>query len=138
MILDPSLMLQTAIGGRLAAFPDLTALVPASAIHDAWRRPEAPACIVMGEGQTILDSRFIARNVFRVSLDLHAWTKGAPLAPVKAITGAIGGALAGPFPALDGAACADFRITRTRFMRDPGNEWAHGVVTAEALVELPL
>ena len=37
-----------------------------------------------------------------------------------------------------GANCIDFRLTHTRFLRDPGNEWAHGVVTVEALVELPL
>ena len=138
MILDPSLMLQIALRARLTAFSALTALVPASAIHDAWRRPEAPACIVMGEGQTILDDRFMARNVVRVSLDLHAWTQGADLARTKAITGAIGAALAGPAPALDGADCIDFRISHVRHLRDPGNEWGHGIVTAEALVALPL
>lgn len=138
MIPDPSLMLQTAVRDRLIAFPGLTALVPPSAIHDAWRRPEALASIMMGEGQTVLDDRFIARNVIRVFLDLHAWTKGAATAPAKAVTGAIGAALAGPAPTLDAGRCIDFCITHTRHLRDPGNEWGHSVVTVEALVELPL
>lgn len=80
----------------------------------------------------------MARNVFRVFLDLHAWTKGTGLASTKAITGAIGAALAGPAPMLGAGRCIDFRIFHTRHTRDPGNEWGHSVVTVEALVELPL
>lgn len=138
MIADPSLMLQVAVRDRLVASSDLTALVPAEAIHDAWRRPEAAASVMMGTGQTVVDPHFLARNVSHVYLDLHVWTKGAALAPTKTIMGAIGAALNGPPPALDGGHCVDLHIAHTRFMRDPGNEWGHAVMTIEAVVELPL
>lgn len=138
MIADPSLMLQAAVRRRLIAFPDLTALVPPSAIFDRMRRPEAQASIVMGDGQTVPEDSYLARNVVRVFLDLHVWVKADALEPVKDIVGGIAAALKGSAPVLDAGRCADFRFAHARFLRDPGNEWGHGIVTVEALVELPL
>jgi hypothetical protein len=40
-------------------------------------------------------------------------------------------------PALDAGHCADFKLGHTRFLRDPGLEWVHAIVSVEALVELP-
>ena len=133
---DPSLALQTAVRSRLIADPAVTALVLASNIFDRSRRPEAFPCIALGDGQTVNEGITYARSFVRVFLDLHVWVKSEALADAKAITGPMEHALeSNPAWTLDGGTVTDFRISHSRFMRDPGGELQHAVVTAEALIQ---
>lgn len=61
--------------------------------------------------------------------------KEASLAGVKAIAGAIRVAIRAGRAALDaGFELIDWRVSTTRFLRDPDGETAHGVVTIELFV----
>ncbi len=132
--MSADLAFQKAVRARLVATAGVTALVPASAILDVNQRPAPDPSIIIGEGQAIEGER-IDRRDQQLALDLHAWNKEPGLAGVKAIAGAIRTAIhSGRFDATDGIHVADCRVSRTRFLRDPDGETAHGVVTVEAVV----
>lgn len=132
---EPSLDLQKALRDRLIASSAVTSLVPAGHVLDKNGRPEVFPCILIGEGETMPDDG-IARNRHQTFADLHLWATEPGLAGVKAIAGAIRGALSdGPLN-VDGFRVADLRIERSRFLRDPDGIHSHGVVSLHArLVE---
>lgn len=132
--MSADLALQKAIRARLVATSAVVAHVPAASILDVNQRPAPNPSIIIGEGMAMEGDR-IDRRDQRVILDLHVWEKEPSLAGVKAIAGAIRVAISAPrFGATDGFHFADCRVTRSRFLRDPDGETAHGIVTVEALV----
>lgn len=131
--MSADLAVQKAIRARLIGTAAVTNVVPASSILDVNQRPAPSPSIIIGEGMAMEGDR-IDRRDQRVILDLHVWKKEAGLTGVKAITGAIRAAVRGKFPQTDGHRFGDCRVTRSRFLRDPDGETAHGVVTVEALV----
>lgn len=130
-----SLSLQTAVRQCLIADFDVAALVAPNQIFDT-RRPEVFPCIVMGEGQTVNEGLTLARQFVKVYLDLHVWTRGEAFAETKLIAGAAEAALDNnPRWTIDGGNVVDLRVTGSRFLRDPGHELQHAVITLEALVQ---
>lgn len=133
--MEPSLDLQKAIRSRLVASSSVTSLVPAAKILDKNGRPEVFPCILIGEGETMPDDG-VARNRHQSFADLHLWQTEPGLAGVKAIAGAIRGALSDGPLSVDGFRVADLRIERSRFLRDPDGIHSHGVISLQArLVE---
>lgn len=133
---EASLDLQKAIRARLVVTSAVTSLVPASSILDRNARPEVFPCILIGEGQTLMDAG-IARDRSQVFTDLHVWQTEAGLAGCKGIVGAIRDALSDGYWTLDHHQVADLYLSSVRFMRDPDGIHSHGVVTVRAaLVEL--
>lgn len=126
---------QKAIRARLIAWPAITSLVPAFHILDVNQRPAPTPSIILGEGLAIDEGTSLHRRHSRVYHSLHVWTREASLEGVKTICGAIRTALHSARLAMpEGLHCADLRVSSQRFLRDPGGEHSHGVVTVEALV----
>lgn len=132
-MIEASLTVQTAIRSRLIAAPAVTALVPAASIFDHSTRPEHFPCIIIGDGQTVLEAVTYSRSHVRVFADVHIWTREAGLEAVKTITGHAQRALAGK-PTIDGVHVVDWRVTGARFLRDPGGEYGHAILSLETLI----
>lgn len=132
-MIEASLTVQTAIRSRLIASPLVTALVPAASIFDRHSRPEKFPCIIVGDGQTVLEATTYSRRHVRVFADVHIWTRETGLEAVKTITGHAQRALTGK-PALDGVSVVEWRVTGARFLRDPAGEYGHAVLSLEALI----
>lgn len=134
--MEPSLPLQAAIRARLVAAKAVTAIIPASAIVDRNATPALDHSIVIGEAITGPDDG-LARNRHMVVADLHVWRKEPSTVGAKQVVGAIREALSDGPLAVTGFHVADLRIVSTRFLRDPGGQHSHGVVSLEArLVEI--
>jgi hypothetical protein len=133
--MSPEIALQKTIRARLIGTAAVTGLVPAVSILDTNARPAPDPSIIIGEGQAVDEGDSISRSLTRVYLDLHVWKKEPSTAGVKAIAGAIRGAMkTGKLAAVDGFHFADCYVQSTRFMRDPDGESSHGVVTINAKV----
>jgi hypothetical protein len=135
---EPSLAVQTAIRSQLVGASSVTTLVDAASIFDRTTRPERLPCIIVGDGQTVNVSKSYPRRHVRVYSDLHLWTEENGLALVKALAGAVYGALANIIPILTDCRCLDCEISEAKFIRDPAGKHGHAVVTFQALVEIPL
>jgi hypothetical protein len=131
--MEPSLELQKAIRVRLAAATAVTSLVPAANIVDRNGSPSTFPCILLGEGQTVAGGD-IARLRHDAYLDLHIWQKETGLAFSKQVAGAIREALADARWTAAGLHVADLYVTSSRFMRDPGGVYSHGVISMTANV----
>lgn len=128
--------LQKALRLCLAGTPAVASLVPATSMLDRNERPAPDPSIILGEAQSIDEGTSIARKLVRIYLDLHIWKKERSTAGVKAIAGAVRSAIHAGRPALEaGFHCVDCRVSSQRFLRDPGGEFSHGVVTIDALVQ---
>lgn len=134
-MMEASLALQTAIRAQLIASTEVTALVQAQAIFDRSARPEIFPCVVIGDGQTVLEDTLYNRRLIRTYSDLHVWTHEGDLASVKTIVGALRDAMRGVHWSVTDHSVADFKINSTRFLRDPGGQHAHAVVSIEALLQ---
>ena len=133
--MEPSLDLQAAIRARLIASSALTAIIPPSAIVDRNATPALDHSIVIGEAMTAPDEG-LARRRHHVVADLHVWRKEAGLVGAKRVVGAIRDALNDNPLSLNGFHVADLRIVSSRFLRDPGGQHSHAVLSLEArLVE---
>ncbi|OYW33049.1 MAG: hypothetical protein B7Y12_03840 [Rhizobiales bacterium 24-66-13] len=133
--MSPDLALQKALLDRLAATPDVTALVPAAAMIDGHGLPQRFPSILVGEGQVVREPITIAGRHRRVYATLHIWTQSMPHA--RAIGGAIFAAIEHEQLRLDGENRAISTVVAdARFLRDPDGETAHGVVTVDSLIEV--
>ena len=137
-MIDPVLALQDAIGAVLAASPAVLALVPATAILDSTSLPITATQIIIGEGQALDANLSLARDMVRVTLDLHVWVAEDGTAGGKMVAAAIRGAVRGLAPlAIEDHRALDLNLTAARFMRDREGEQplSHGIVTLSALLQ---
>ncbi|MDX3975792.1 DUF3168 domain-containing protein [Shinella sp.] len=134
--MSPEVAFQKGLRLRLAGTPAVSGLVPATSMLDRNERPAPDPSIILGEMQSIDEGQSIARKLTRIYMDLHIWKKDRSTAGVKAIAGEVRTAVrAGRIVLEVGFHCVDCRIASQRFLRDPGGEFCHGVVTIDALVE---
>lgn len=131
---EPSLTLQKTVIEKLKADSGVIALVPAAKIFDRHGLPTVSPCIILGDDQTIRDPISIDDDSYRVSLTMHVWSKGTNLVEAKKISGAIMVALSGRLWMAGGYVAAWFRVEQIRHLRDPSGEWAHAVLTFEAML----
>lgn len=131
--MEPTLDLQTTIRSRLINDAAVTALVPAGAILDRHTRPELDRLITIGEGQHFAADSY---NSFheRVFLTVHVWVRADDFAMCKAIADAVRRALRGTPWHASGHVVHGATIS-TRFLRDPEGEYAHGVVSIDAVLQ---
>lgn len=133
-MLEPTLALQTAIRTALVNAPGVVALVPADHIRSGSTRPDKTPCIIMSDGNTTLHGHdYTAQRTAWVYLDLHIWTLDDGQDAAKEIAGAVTVALDRPLT-IEGGECDHFRVTASRFPRDPNPAHGHGVLSVEALV----
>jgi hypothetical protein len=130
---EPSLALQIAVRDRLINVPSLTALVPAERIFDRSTRPTDFPCIIIGDGQTVLEGFCYSVRTVRVFLDLHIWANETGTENAKTIAGLAFDALAEE-PIVPGFMVNLFRATGIRTMRDPSGEHSHAVLSVEAML----
>ena len=131
---EPILALQTAIGSALEASPYVTRLVPADHIRSGSTRPDTMPCIIMSGGNTALDGyNYRSQRTAWIYMDLHIWTLNDGQDAAKRIAGSVMSALDKPLN-LEGCDCDHFRVTASRFPRDPDPAYGHGVLSVEALV----
>jgi hypothetical protein len=134
-MIEPTLALQTAIRARLIGKPEVTALVPADHIRSGSTRPDNMPCIIMSDGNTALHGHdYTSQRTAWVYLDLHIWTLDAGQDAAKEIAGTVTAALDKRSLAIEGGYCDHFRVTSSRFPRDPQPEYGHGVLSIEALI----
>lgn len=133
-MIEPTLALQTAIRTALVGNSAVTALVPADHIRAGSTRPDKLPCIMMSDGNTTLHGHdYTAQRTAWVYLDLHIWTLDDGQDAAKEIAGAVTAALDKPMT-IDGGDCDHFRVTASRFPRDPTPGYGHGVLSVEALI----
>lgn len=124
---EVSLAAQRVAVASMRAYSDLTGLVPAANIFDRNQRPEVFPCIIVGEGQVVSDDIDCA-DTSEVYLDLHVWAKEDGLVASKNIAGEIRRALRRISTTHDGFRM-NFVFGGARYLRDPGGELSHGVVS---------
>jgi hypothetical protein len=129
-----AIQLQIAVVTRLRQTSAVTALISGDAIFDRSQRPELDLCIVVGEDQWMDEPHTLADDSLRAYLTLHVWHLSQNFTTVKNVNDAIRQAIRAPM------AIADARIVRLkyqsgRFLRDPGGNYVHGVVTLNALLQ---
>ncbi|MFG1348594.1 DUF3168 domain-containing protein [Xanthobacter autotrophicus] len=133
--MSPDLALQKALLARLAATPDVTALVPSSAMVDGHGLPQRFPSIVVGEGQVVREPLALTGDHRRIYATLHVWTKSMPAA--RAIAGAVTAAVEHlPIQLESGHRAISTVVRDARFLRDPDGETAHGIVTVDCLAEV--
>lgn len=133
--MSADLAFQKALRARLIATPAVVALVPASGILDVNQRPAPSPSIILGESQVLDPGTSTKRGHERIAHTLHIWKREPSLEGVKTIAGEIKRAIMGGRLVLSGGLhCGDVSVSSMRFLRDPGGEMSHGVVTVEALV----
>jgi hypothetical protein len=132
-----SVQLQTALVTRLRQTPAVTNFVPADNIFDRSQRPEKDVCIVVGEDQIIDEPHSLADDSLRAYLTLHLWNKSQNFETVKNISDGIRVVVRNPVKIkVPSATVVRLRFQSARFMRDPGGDYVHGVVTLNALLQL--
>ncbi len=124
---EASLAAQRAAVVAMRVSPALNALVPATNIFDRNQRPEVFPCVIIGEGQVVSDDIDCA-DTSEVYLDLHVWTEEDGFVACKNIAGEIRRALRRLTADQDGFRL-NFIFNGARYLRDPGGERSHGVVT---------
>ncbi len=134
MTTEPSLAFQQAIRERLVTTPAVLALVSADRIIDGAARPENFPCIIIGDGQTVLEGHYPGWRNVTVYCDLHIWALEAGLAAVKTIGNevwtAIGQTLDVPgYLLTDGV-----HTTGARYLRDPTEKHGHAILSVKALM----
>jgi hypothetical protein len=134
-MIEPTLALQTAIRSRLIDKQEVTDLVPASHIRAGSTRPDKTPCIIMSDGNTALYGHdYSSQRTAWVYLDLHIWTLDAGQDAAKGIAGVVTAALDKRNIAVEGGYCDHFKVTASRFPRDPDPAYGHGVLSVEALI----
>jgi hypothetical protein len=134
-MIEPTLALQTAIRARLIGKQAVTDTVPADHIRSGHTRPDKTPCIIMSDGNTSLHGHdYASQRTAWVYLDLHIWTLDAGQDAAKQIAGIVTDALDKRTIAIDGGYCDHFKVTASRFPRDPDPAYGHGVLSVEALI----
>lgn len=134
MLDGTAVQLQSAIVARLRATPAVVALCPAANIFDRSKRPEVPISIVLGEDQIVFEGLTYSENHVSVFTTLHLWNQAQDFATLKNLADAIRSAMR-PRLILSGASIVRTAFSGARFLRDPGGEYVHAVVTFESLIE---
>jgi hypothetical protein len=124
---EASLAAQALAVVTMRAYAPLTALVPAANIMDRNQRPEVFPCILIGEGQVVSDDVDVV-DASEIYLNLHVWVREPDLIGCKSIAGEIRKALRFLVAKRDGYDLS-FTFDDANFMRDPGGELSHGIVT---------
>jgi hypothetical protein len=134
-VIEPTLALQSAICTRLVGKQEVIDLVSPDHIRAGSTRPDETPCIIIGDGNTALHGHdYASQRTAWVYLDLHVWTLNAGQDAAKEIAGAVIGALDKRNLPIEGGYCDHFKVTSSRFPRDPDPTYGHGVVSVEALI----
>ncbi|MBD9493194.1 DUF3168 domain-containing protein [Ensifer sp. ENS01] len=136
-MIEPTLALQTAIRTRLIGKSEVMALLEddPTRIRSGSTRPDKTPCIIMSDGNTSLHGHdYTSQRTAWVYLDLHIWTLDAGQDAAKEIAGVVTAALDKRNLQIEGGYCDHFRVTASRFPRDPDPAYGHGVLSVEALV----
>ncbi|MBB3568737.1 DUF3168 domain-containing protein [Rhizobium sp. BK491] len=133
-MIEPTLALQTAIRTALITSPAVTVLVPVDHIRSGSTRPDKTPAVIMSDGNTANGGHdYASQRTAWVYLDLHIWTLDAGQDAAKEIAGTVATALDKPLN-FEGCECDHFRVTASRFPRDPDPAYGHGVLSIEALI----
>ena len=133
-MVDPSIILKTAIREKLIADPNVTALVNADHIRTGSTVPDHFPSIIMGHAQTTNLGRSGEQNITRVYVDLHIWAieDGAEIA--QAIGAAVANALwddpVGAESDIDSYERPSFNYMRDP---DPDKAYTHGVASVATI-----
>ena len=132
-MMEPSFSLQTAVRARLIASPELIELVPADQILDRHGRPEADRLIIIGTGNTLYSDDY-SSFADTATLDVHVWVREPDFSACKTIAHLVRVALKNPPWSAPGYMVHGLTAT-ARWMRDPDQEFAHGVIGLSATMK---
>jgi Protein of unknown function (DUF3168) len=134
-----AVQLQSSIVTRLRQTSAVTDFVPADNIFDRSQRPERDVCIVVGEDQILDEPHSLADDSLRAYLTLHVWHLSQNFTTVKNIADGIRIAVRDRFKIkVPSATVVRLKFQSARFMRDPGGNYIHGVITLNALLQLDM
>ncbi|MGN8117512.1 tail completion protein gp17 [Labrys sp. 22185] len=133
-MVEAGLSLQKLIADRLLASADLLALVPADQIRASNARPEADRVVILGSGHTVYGDDY-TQFYDRPALDIHVYTRESHPNIARQVAGIIREVLrARPWSA-DGWIVHGLSANNGRFFRDPGGEYAHAVISIDAVMQ---
>jgi hypothetical protein len=137
-MIEPSLALQTAINARLTSTSAVVVLVGTDQIRTgSMRREQLPSIIMAGSQIEYLGYNAGKQYSARVWLDLHIWALDAGSDMAKSIGFAVHSALLAPLSMVD-CSLDFFEAKNIRWLRDPDPDFAHGVLTVEAVIRWSL
>lgn len=131
-----SVALQKALVTRLRGDAGVLAIVPAADIMDRSTRPERDLCVLVGEDHMVRDDLLLSDNVSKMYLTLHLWHRAQDFATVKNLSDAIRKAMRMRL-VVPGINVVYAAFVDARYLRDPGGEYVHGVVTFSAMIIEP-
>ncbi|SFH23110.1 DUF3168 domain-containing protein [Ensifer sp. OV372] len=135
---EPTLALQAAIDTVLVNAPGVMSLLKddPTRVRAGSTRPDKTPCVIMSDGNTALHGHdYTAQRTAWVYLDIHVWAMGEDAQDTaKEIAGAVMAALDKRSLDIEGGYCDHFRVTASRFPRDPDPTYGHGVLSIEALI----
>ena len=138
-MIEPSFELQQAIRNRIVNFDDGQLSdygIEPNNVFDGQTRPDTCPCVIIGEGQSVLESVTYSRKHARLFMSLHVWTEGEGLHKIKTISEVIRRAMAHVSPDdFREHRLVDFKVSGARYMRELGT-YGHAIVNVEALLEL--
>lgn len=139
---EPSLVLQAALRALLVNAEAVTNLVLPANIIDQSERPERFPCVIIGEDQTLDDTRELSPSIAlsEVIQTLHVFSRSEGLVECKRIAGAIQRTVRRTkFDVSDdpNVLCLECWFEGSRFLRDPDGITAHGVITLRGRVQEP-
>ncbi|PTE19816.1 DUF3168 domain-containing protein [Cereibacter changlensis JA139] len=135
-MLEPTLVLQTAVRAALIASPELLALVPADSVRTGPVRPDRMPCVILrGDQVQYLGRASGGQHVARVFLDVNVWAL-EDASTARQIGAACLAALIDP-PATDQALIVEWAKPSILWLRDPQPDRAydHGVMQIEGVLQ---
>jgi hypothetical protein len=127
---NTSVDLQSALVARLRGDTNVTALCPADCIFDRSMRPEKDVCVILGEGDINRYPLTLHDDSILIYPTLHLWNRAQDFALVKNLGDAIRTSFRARF-----AGVVRFAFKQAHYMRDPGGNYVHGVLTFSALIQ---
>lgn len=131
-----SLAMQKAVVTRLRGSADVLAIVPSADIMDRSTRPEKNICIILGENQIVREPITYDDAHIRLFVTMHLWHRAQEFSTLMNLADAIRKAMRARF-VVPGIYVHYMALVDCRYLRDPGGEYVHGVVTFSVVIQEP-
>lgn len=131
---SPSVELQTAVYARLAADPDVSALVTGRVYDNVPAEPEFPYISFGPSDHYTDDSDCISSRMETLQIDCWARDHGK-MRPARELADAVKAALHEYEVEFPVNGLVEMRVTAVRVIGDPDGRTAHGIVTLQAIIE---
>jgi Protein of unknown function (DUF3168) len=134
--MSPSLAFHRALRDRFVLDAGVTARVHPDRIVALSGLPEKPFPRVLIDGGQEIPIGEVARRYYEVFIDCHVWSADLSTIEAREIGSALVAAVNRGLGHPAGAHIHDSRLQSARYLRDPGGNLSHGIVTFKGIVEI--